>query len=59
MYLRRWTLRCVPERQSAQAERVRLAFKVLDSEGLAVVNLPSAASDAFEEMRERATSAFS
>jgi hypothetical protein len=36
------------------AERVRLAFKLFDSEGVALVNLLSDGSDALEEMRERA-----
>jgi hypothetical protein len=36
------------------AERVRLAFKLFDSEGVALVNLLSDGSSALEEMRERA-----
>jgi hypothetical protein len=36
------------------AERVRLAFKLFDSEGVALVNLLSDGSDALEDMRERA-----
>jgi len=36
------------------AERVRLAFKLFDSEGVALVNLLRGGSDALEEMRERA-----
>ena len=36
------------------AERVRLAFKLFDSEGVALVNLLSDGSGALEEMRERA-----
>src|ERR671919_1863193 len=36
------------------AERVRLAFKLFDSEGVALVNLLSDGSDALDEMRERA-----
>jgi len=36
------------------AERVRLAFKLFDSEGVALVNLLHGGSGALEEMRERA-----
>ena len=36
------------------AERVRLAFKLFDSEGVALVNLLRGGSGALEEMRERA-----
>jgi hypothetical protein len=36
------------------AERVRLAFKLFDSEGVALVNLLRGGSDALDEMRERA-----
>jgi lambda family phage tail tape measure protein len=36
------------------AERVRLAFKLFDSEGVALVNLLSDGSGALEDMRERA-----
>jgi lambda family phage tail tape measure protein len=36
------------------AERVRLAFKLFDSEGVALVNLLHGGSDALDEMRERA-----
>jgi hypothetical protein len=36
------------------AERVRLAFKLFDSEGVALVNLLSDGSGALDEMRERA-----
>jgi hypothetical protein len=36
------------------AERVRVAFKLFDSEGVALVNLLSDGSGALEEMRERA-----
>jgi lambda family phage tail tape measure protein len=36
------------------AERVRLAFKLFDSEGVALVNLLRGGSSALEEMRERA-----
>jgi hypothetical protein len=36
------------------AERVRLAFKLFDSEGVALVNLLSDGSGALEQMRERA-----
>jgi Lambda phage tail tape-measure protein (Tape_meas_lam_C) len=36
------------------AERVRLAFKLFDSEGVALVNLLRGGSDALEQMRERA-----
>ena len=36
------------------ADRVRLAFKLFDSEGVALVNLLSDGSGALEEMRERA-----
>jgi hypothetical protein len=36
------------------AERVRLAFKLFDSEGVALVNLLRGGSDALEEMRDRA-----
>jgi Lambda phage tail tape-measure protein (Tape_meas_lam_C) len=36
------------------AERVRLAFKLFDSEGVALVNLLRGGSDALEEMGERA-----
>ena len=36
------------------AERVRLAFKLFDSEGVALVNLLADGSSALEEMRERA-----
>jgi hypothetical protein len=36
------------------AERVRLVFKLFDSEGVALVNLLSDGSSALEEMRERA-----
>ena len=36
------------------AERVRLAFKLFDSEGVALVNLLRSGSDALEQMRERA-----
>jgi hypothetical protein len=36
------------------AERVRLAFKLFDSGGVALVNLLRGGSDALEEMRERA-----
>jgi lambda family phage tail tape measure protein len=36
------------------AERVRLAFKLFDSEGVALVNLLRGGSDALEETRERA-----
>ena len=36
------------------AERVRLAFKLFDSEGVALVNLLSDGGGALEEMRERA-----
>ena len=36
------------------AERVRLAFKLFDSEGVALVNLLSGGSGALEQMRERA-----
>jgi lambda family phage tail tape measure protein len=36
------------------AERVRLAFKLFDSEGVALVNLLSDGSGALEEMRDRA-----
>jgi hypothetical protein len=36
------------------AERVRLAFKLFDSEGVALVNLLSDGSDALDGMRERA-----
>ena len=36
------------------AERVRLAFKLFDSEGVALVNLLRGGSDALEEMRGRA-----
>jgi lambda family phage tail tape measure protein len=36
------------------AERVRLAFKLFDSEGVALVNLLRGGSRALEEMRERA-----
>jgi lambda family phage tail tape measure protein len=36
------------------AERLRLAFKLFDSEGVALVNLLSDGSGALEEMRERA-----
>jgi lambda family phage tail tape measure protein len=36
------------------AERVRLAFKLFDSEGVALVNLLRSGSGALEEMRERA-----
>jgi lambda family phage tail tape measure protein len=36
------------------AERVRLAFKLFDSEGVALVNLLSDGSGTLEEMRERA-----
>src|SRR5919106_638803 len=36
------------------AERVRLAFKLFDSEGVALVNLFRGGSGALEEMRERA-----
>jgi hypothetical protein len=36
------------------AERVRLAFKLFDSEGVALVNLLSDGSDALDQMRERA-----
>jgi hypothetical protein len=38
------------------AERVRLAFKLFDSEGVALVNLLSDGSDALEAVRERARS---
>jgi hypothetical protein len=38
------------------AERVRLAFKLFDSEGVALVNLLQDGSGALEEMRERAPS---
>jgi len=38
------------------AERVRLAFKLFDSEGVALVNLLRGGSDALEQMRERAQS---
>ncbi len=38
------------------AERVRLAFKLFDSEGVALVNLLQDGSGALEEMRERARS---
>jgi hypothetical protein len=38
------------------AERVRLAFKLFDSEGVALVNLLRGGSDALEQMRERARS---
>jgi hypothetical protein len=37
-------------------ERVRLAFKLFDSEGVSLVNLLSDGSDALEQMRERARS---
>jgi hypothetical protein len=33
---------------------VRLAFKLFDSEGVALVNLPRDGSDGLDEMRERA-----
>jgi hypothetical protein len=36
------------------AERVRLAFQLFDSEGVALVNLLRRGSGALEEMRERA-----
>jgi hypothetical protein len=36
------------------AERVRLAFKLFDSEGVALVNLLRGGSDVLDEMRERA-----
>jgi hypothetical protein len=36
------------------AERLRLAFKLFDSEGVALVNLLRGGSDALDEMRERA-----
>jgi hypothetical protein len=36
------------------AERVRLAFKLFDSEGVALVNLLRGGSDALDEMRDRA-----
>jgi hypothetical protein len=36
------------------AERVRLAFKLFDYEGVALVNLLSDGSGALEQMRERA-----
>jgi hypothetical protein len=36
------------------AERVRLAFKLFDSEGVALVNLLRNGSGALEEMRDRA-----
>jgi lambda family phage tail tape measure protein len=36
------------------AERLRLAFKLFDSEGAALVNLLRGGSDALDEMRERA-----
>jgi hypothetical protein len=36
------------------AERVRFAFKLFDSEGVALVNLLRGGSDALDEMRERA-----
>jgi hypothetical protein len=36
------------------AERVRLAFKLFDSEGVALVNLLSDGSGALDQMRERA-----
>jgi hypothetical protein len=36
------------------AERVRLAFKLFDSEGVALVNLLRGGSGALDEMRERA-----
>jgi TP901 family phage tail tape measure protein len=38
------------------AERVRLAFKLFDSEGVALVNLLRNGSDALEEMRETSAS---
>jgi len=41
------------------AERVRLAFKLFDSEGVALVNLLSGSSDALEEMRDSKTASTS
>jgi hypothetical protein len=45
-----------PSRIEDPAERVRLAFKLFDSEGVALVNLLQDGSSALEAMRERARS---